>query len=187
MEEFLHTNTWLVYICSLIAPFIQEDIAVIGAVTAILTKMGNPFGLFAAISVGLILSDLWKYWLGRAAITQDWARLDKNMFKTIFISRFLPGARIPLYIAAGFFKIPFSKFAASICVTAIFYIGLIYCLFLGLGEIAGERLKTYLPVVALTEINYVRRDKNFGRTKTCFCAYHGLIFNYSSFSQTIES
>ena len=166
MEEFLHSNTWLVYLCSVIAPFIQEDIAVIGAVTAILGKMGNPFGLFAAISIGLIMSDLWKYWLGRAAITQDWARkysdkpavhkardkLDKNMFKTIFVSRFLPGARIPLYIAAGFFKLPFSKFAASICVTAIFYIGLIYFLFLGLGEIAGERLKTYLPLVALTGI-----------------------------------
>jgi len=166
MEEFLHSNTWLVYLCSVIAPFIQEDIAVIGAVTAILGKMGNPFGLFAAISIGLIMSDLWKYWLGRAAITQDWARkysekpavhkarekLDKNMFKTIFVSRFLPGARIPLYIAAGFFKLPFSKFAASICITAIFYIGLIYFIFLGLGEIAGERLKTYLPLVALTAI-----------------------------------
>ena len=138
----------------------------IGAVTGIINKMGHPLGIFAAISVGLILSDLWKYWLGRAAITQDWARkysdkpsvhkarekLDKNMFKTIFISRFLPGARIPLYIAAGFFKIPFSKFAASICVTAIFYIGLIYCIFLGLGEIAGERLKTYLPLAALSGI-----------------------------------
>lgn len=164
MEEFLYSNTWLVYVCSLIAPFIQEDIAVIGAVTGIISKMGHPVGLFAAISVGLILSDLWKYWLGRAAITRDWARkysdkpavhkarekLDQNMFKTIFVSRFLPGARIPLYIAAGFFKIPFSKFAASIVVTALFYIGLIYFIFLGLGEIAGERLKTYLPVVALT-------------------------------------
>ena len=166
MEEFLHSNTWLIYICSLIAPFIQEDIAVIGAVTAIISKMGNPLGLFAAISIGLIMSDLWKYWLGRAATTQDWARkysdkpsvhkarekLESNVFKTIFVSRFLPGARIPLYIAAGFFKIPFSKFALSICATAIFYIGLIYVLFFALGEIAGERLKTYLPIAALVGI-----------------------------------
>ena len=166
MEEFLHSNGWFVYVCALIAPFVQEDLAVIGAVSGIISKIGHPLGLFAAISVGLILSDLWKYWLGRAAITQDWARkysdkpavhkarekLDKNMFKTIFVSRFLPGARIPLYIAAGFFKIPFSKFAAAICATAIFYIGLIYFIFLALGEIAGERLKTYLPLVALTGI-----------------------------------
>ena len=166
MEDLLHSNAWLIYLCSVIAPFIQEDIAVIGAVSAIISKVGHPIGLFVSISVGLIMSDLWKYWLGRAAITQDWARkysekpavhkarekLDKNMFKTIFVSRFLPGARIPLYIAAGFFKLPFSKFAASICITAIFYIGLIYFIFLGLGEIAGERLKTYLPLVALTGI-----------------------------------
>ena len=183
MEDFLHSSPWFIYLCSVIAPFIQEDIAVIGAVTAILSKMGNPYGLFAAISIGLIMSDLWKYWLGRAAITQDWARkysdkpsvhkarekLDKNMFKTIFVSRFLPGARIPLYIAAGFFKIPFSKFAASICLTAIFYIGLIYCIFLGLGEIAGERLKTYFPLVALSGVIIfliVQRIKKKSAVKT---------------------
>jgi len=119
MEDFLHANAWFIYICTFIAPFVQEDIAVIGAVTAIISKMGHPLGLFTSISVGLIFSDLWKYWLGRAAITQAWARkhsdkpavhkarakLADNMLKTIFISRFLPGARIPLYIAAGFFKL----------------------------------------------------------------------------------
>jgi len=166
MEDMLHANAWVIYLCSFIAPFVQEDIAVIGAVSAIISKMGHPLGLFGSIAAGLILSDLWKYWLGRAAITQPWARkhsdkpavhqakekLDKNMFKTIFISRFLPGARIPLYIAAGFFKLPFSKFAASICITAIFYIGLIYIIFLSLGEIAGEKLKTYLPLVALSTV-----------------------------------
>jgi len=164
MEDIIHANPWVIYLCSFIAPFIQEDLAVIGAVSAIISKMGHPLGLFVSIATGLMLSDLWKYWLGRAAITQPWARkhsdkpavhqakekLDNNMFKTIFISRFLPGARIPLYIAAGFFKLPFSKFAASICVTAIFYIGLIYIIFFALGEIAGEKLKTYLPFVALS-------------------------------------
>jgi len=164
MEDLLHSNPLLIYICFFIAPFVQEDLAVIGAVTAILSKMGHPLGLFLSISVGLILSDLWKYWLGRAAITQDWARkysdkpavykakekLNENMFKTIFISRFLPGARIPLYIAAGFFKLSFLKFALSICATAIFYIAMIYVIFLSLGEIAGERLKTYLPVFAIS-------------------------------------
>ncbi len=166
MEDLLHANSWAIYLCSFIAPFVQEDIAVLGAVSAMISKMGNPLGLFTSISIGLILSDLWKYWLGRAAITQAWAqkysdkpavhaahaKLENNMLKTIFVSRFLPGARIPLYIAAGFFKLPFSKFAASICVTAIFYIGLIYTLFLGLGEIAGERLKTYLPLVVLAGV-----------------------------------
>jgi len=166
MEDFLHSNEWLIYLCSFIAPFVQEDIAVLGTVSAIISRMGNPAGLFAAISIGLIFSDLWKYWLGRAARTQDWARkhsdkpavhkarenLDENMLKTIFISRFLPGARIPLYIAAGFFKLPFSKFAFSICLTAIAYIALIFVIFSALGEIAGERLKTYLPLVALSGI-----------------------------------
>ena len=123
MEDFVHSSPWFIYLCSVIAPFIQEDIAVIGAVTAILSKMGNPYGLFAAISIGLIMSDLWKYWLGRAAITQDWARkysdkpsvhkarekLDKNMFKTIFVSRFLPGLVFRFILRRGFLKSPFQN------------------------------------------------------------------------------
>jgi len=177
MEDIIHANSWVIYLCSFIAPFIQEDLAVIGAVSAIISKMGHPLGLFVSIATGLMLSDLWKYWLGRAAITQPWARkhsdkpavhqakekLDNNMFKTIFISRFLPGARIPLYIAAGFFKLPFSKFAASICVTAIFYIGLIYMIFFALGEIAGEKLKAYLPFVALSAVILYLVLKRFTR------------------------
>lgn len=166
MEDLLHTQTWVIYLCAFVGPFVQEDLAVIGAVSAILHQMGNPLGVFVSISIGLMLSDMWKYWLGRAAITRAWARkysekpsihaarekLDNNMFKTIFISRFLPGARIPLYIAAGFFKIPFSKFALSIVLTALFYIGFIYTIFFALGEIAGEPLKTYLPIASLSAV-----------------------------------
>ena len=164
MEDILHANSGLIYLCVFIGPFIQEDIAVIGAVSSILHKMGNPFAVFAAISIGLIISDLWKYWIGRAAITQSWARkysdkpaihkakdkLGNNMFKTIFISRFLPGARIPLYIAAGFFKISFARFSAAIIITALFYIALVYGLFFSLGEILGDKIKVYLPLFALS-------------------------------------
>jgi len=156
MEDIIHANSWVIYLCSFIAPFIQEDLAVIGAVSAIISKMGHPLGLFVSIATGLMLSDLWKYWLGRAAITQPWARkhsdkpavhqakekLDNNMFKTIFISRFLP---------------------ASICVTAIFYIGLIYMIFFALGEIAGEKLKAYLPFVALSAVILYLVLKRFTR------------------------
>ena len=74
MEEFLANNIWAVYICALVALFVQEDLAVLGAASASVSGLGNPFFLFITITIGLTVSDLWKYWLGRAALTQGWAR-----------------------------------------------------------------------------------------------------------------
>ena len=67
-------SDWIVYLCALIAPFVQEDAAVLGAASASVSGIGSPMLMFIAITLGLTFSDLWKYWLGRAAISQDWAK-----------------------------------------------------------------------------------------------------------------
>ena len=88
--------------------------------------------------MGLDISDLWKYWLGRAAITRPGARkyaenpritkakdgIVNNLGKSLIIARFVPGTRIPLYIASGFFRASFLKFAFYILLSALMYIGL---------------------------------------------------------------
>ena len=61
----------------------------------------------------------------------------------------MPGARIPLYIAAGFFKASFLKFAMFILLSALIYISIAFGLFHILGEVAGEEAKKYLPIVAV--------------------------------------
>ena len=106
---------WFPYLCALIDPFIQEDAAVLGAASASVSGIGTPMGMFIAITKGLTVSDLWGYWLGRAAISQPWAKkhaessrilkakdsIVHNLGKSIMVARFIPGTRIPLYIAAG--------------------------------------------------------------------------------------
>lgn len=163
MENIFGNTEWYVYLCALLAPFVQEDAAVLGAASASVSGIGSPIGMFAAITIGLTLSDLWKYWLGRAAISQDWARkhaespkilkakdsIVHNLGKSIMIARFIPGTRIPLYIASGFFKASFLKFAMFIFLSALIYIGVAFALFNALGEVAGEEAKKYLPVVAI--------------------------------------
>jgi len=156
-------SEWIVYLCAILTPFIQEDAAVLGAAGVSVSGMANPVILFAAVTTGLTMSDLWKYWLGRAAITQSWARkyaerpsiakakdnIVNNLGKSLLVARFIPGARIPLYIAAGFFKASFLKFAAFIILSALIYIGIAFGLFHLLGEVAGEEAKKYLPIVAI--------------------------------------
>ena len=156
-------SEWLVYFCAIVAPFVQEDVAVLGAASASVSGIGSPMLMFIAITVGLTLSDLWKYWLGRAAISQEWAKkhaespkilkakdnIVHNLGKSIMVVRFIPGARIPLYIAAGFFQASFLKFAMFIFLSALLYIGIAFGLFNLLGEVAGEEAKKYLPIVAI--------------------------------------
>ena len=166
MNEVIDNTDWIAYLCALLGPFVQEDIAVLGAASASVSGIGNPKIMFIVITVSLTVSDLWKYWLGRAAISQDWAKkhaqspkilkakdnIVHNLGKSIMVARFIPGARIPLYIAAGFFKASFLKFSIFIFLSALIYISITFLLFNALGEVAGEEAKKYLPIVAIIGI-----------------------------------
>jgi len=163
MDNIFNNAEWFAYLCALIGPFIQEDVAVLGAASAAVSGVGTPLWMFVAVTIGLTVSDLWKYWLGRAAISQPWAKkyaqnprilktqdsIVHNLGKSIMIARFIPGTRIPLYIAAGFFKASFVKFSIFIFLSALIYIAIAFGLFHLLGEVAGEEAKKYLPIVAI--------------------------------------
>ena len=109
----MENTEWIAYLCALIGPFVQEDAAVLGAASASVSGIGTPFRMFVAITIGLTVSDLWKYWLGRAATSQNWAKkhaqspkilkakdnIVHNLGKSIMVARFIPGARIPLYLS----------------------------------------------------------------------------------------
>lgn len=177
MNAVFDQTEWFPYLCALIGPFIQEDAAVLGAASASVSGIGTPLGMFIAITIGLTVSDLWKYWLGRAAITQPWAKkhaegpriakakdsIVHNLGKSIMVARFIPGARIPLYIAAGFFKASFIKFAIFIFLSALIYIGIAFGLFSLLGEVAGEEAKKYLPIVAIVGFGFLLLVKKMKR------------------------
>ena len=82
------------------------------------------------------------------------------------IARFIPGTRIPLYIAAGFFQASFLKFSIFIFVSALIYIGIAFALFNALGEVAGEEAKKYLPIVAIIGFVFLLIFKRLKRPST---------------------
>lgn len=163
LTQLMSENMAGVYLCLFIAPFLQEDAAVIGAASLSLAEMGNPVLLFVAVAVGLTVSDLWKYWLGRAARSRDWAmkfaekpavaRAEKlvrdKLGTTLMTVRFVPGTRIPLYVASGYFAAPWLRFAFWITVSAIAYIAIAFALFQTVGAVAGEQAKIWLPLFAI--------------------------------------
>ncbi len=177
--SFFEAYPWGIYACFLILPFVQEDAAVIGSAAASAHGLGEPSLLIISILIGLTASDLWKYWAGRAAISHKWAKkyaknrsvkrardgVVNHLASSLMVVRFVPGTRIPFYVAAGFFKAPFPKFTFFVMFSAFLYVALTFILFHAFGEIAGERAKAILPIVAITlvvvliGVQYIRRKR----------------------------
>ncbi|MEM9496170.1 MAG: VTT domain-containing protein [Pseudomonadota bacterium] len=154
---------WVLYLSIFALPFLQEDAAVIGAATASLAGAAPTAFIVIAIMLGLICSDAWKYWLGRFARRHDWAHkfaekpgvsvagdlVRKEFTQTMLTARFVPGTRIPTYIACGFFKVDYPRYIIVLALTASAYVAITFILFHTLGAVIGEQAKYWLPVIAV--------------------------------------
>lgn len=154
---------WVLYGAIFLTPFFQEDIAVIGAATASVHGAAPTEFVLPVILAGLVASDAWKYWMGRLARSYSWAHkfaekpgvsvagdlIRKEFLQTMLTARFVPGTRIPTYIAAGFFKAHYPTYILTLVVTAAAYVAIVFGLFHSVGAVAGEESLIWLPVIAV--------------------------------------
>lgn len=162
--EFLTDSTFLTYLGVFFGPFIQEDAAVLAAASLSANNPSYFPTMFFVILGGLFLSDIWKYWIGWAALSNSKARtfaekkhvvsleekIQRYTVITLFAARFLPLARVPAYVACGFFKIPYWKFCLIIALTATIYTAVIFAICHWVGEAMGERYEWLLPIIAVS-------------------------------------
>ena len=154
--------SWYLYLGIFVGPFVQEDAAVITAATLCASDPRHFPTVFFVILFGLFLSDIWKYWIGYSAHASErarkWAEKDKVMamgdrvnthaFMTLLTARFLPLARVPAYIACGYFKMNYLKFCVMILITALLYCIVIFGAIHLLGEAFGDRMEVVLGGIA---------------------------------------
>jgi len=157
-------NMWAVYLGLFFAPFVQEDAAVLGAASLAASQPASAPLVLLIGWMGLSTSDVWKYWLGAAARRQPWAKkfaerpsvrsagdvVRSRMGSAILAARFVPGTRIALYIAAGYFAAPFARFAVYILATAALLLVGLFIVFWALGDVLGDRAVLYVSAAALT-------------------------------------
>ncbi|HTW36298.1 MAG TPA: VTT domain-containing protein [Rhizomicrobium sp.] len=140
----------------ILATFILEDATMVAVgVMAADRLISVPLGL-GSLATGIALGDLGLYGIGRLAITHPRLRrwvhserfqpfrswLDRKLYSTVIAARFLPGARLPTYLACGFFAVPFRRFGIPVAAATIvwstllfassYYFGLYTLGFLGL-------------------------------------------------------
>ncbi len=160
-------SAWYIYLGVFISPFVQEDAAVIAAATLSASNPTDYFpSIFIILVLGLFFSDIWKYWIGysahASARARRWAEKDKvmemsdriqsNAITTLLAARFLPFARMPAYIACGYFKMNYVKFCIIIFGTALLYATVIFALIHFLGEVFGDKMEIILGILACIAI-----------------------------------
>jgi membrane protein DedA with SNARE-associated domain len=112
----------------ILATFVLEDATMVAVgVLAADRIVSVPLGL-VSLATGIALGDLGLYGIGRLAITwprlRSWmeserlkpirAWLHSRLYSTVVAARFMPGARLPTYLACGFFAVPFRKFGVPV-------------------------------------------------------------------------
>src|ERR1700712_3999348 len=132
--------------------FILEDAATVLA--AMQVQVGNIHLVTAllALYAGIVLGDLGLYGLGKLAAS--WPRinrmvsaerhargrtwLSKRVFRVVFVSRFIPGARLPTYTACGFLGASFPRFALAAVVATSIWTSLLFLVSLRVGRLLME-------------------------------------------------
>jgi membrane protein DedA with SNARE-associated domain len=138
----------------IIGTFILEDAATI--LTAMEVQTGQVAVPVALLSlyVGIVVGDLGLYGLGRLAAlwppARRWVTLPRdddgqswfgrNVFRIVFISRFIPGARLPLYTACGFFGASLGRFAVAAVLATLIWTTLLFTVSLQIGHFLIDHL-----------------------------------------------
>ncbi|HEU5245640.1 MAG TPA: VTT domain-containing protein [Candidatus Udaeobacter sp.] len=145
---------------------VSEDAATISSALSVLGgPLSWPLGFsacFAGIWVGdLVLYSLARY-LGKPVLQSGWvarfanaAAIERCQKKfnergplALFVSRFVPGTRLPTYVAAGLLSMPFTRFALVTALAAFLWIGGIFAVARLLGSQALLRFSSFQGKIA---------------------------------------
>lgn len=136
--------------------FVLEDAAtVVAAMQAASGAIPVPVAVLS-LYAGIILGDLGLYGIGALSARSPWiARLvppsrrrqgrdwlDGRVFRVVFVSRFIPGMRLPTYTACGFLHAGLGRFALAAIVATVIWTSLLFGISLKIGAV----LMNYLGV-----------------------------------------
>jgi membrane protein DedA with SNARE-associated domain len=137
-----------------IGTFVLEDAATILAAMDVQAGKVTWVVALVALYLGIVLGDIGLYGLGRAARATPWAKrwapperfarsgdwLRGHVFTVVFISRFLPGARLPTYTACGYFGASLTRFIIATSAATLIWTTMLFGLSLRIGQLMTEYL-----------------------------------------------
>jgi membrane protein DedA with SNARE-associated domain len=160
------TGVWLPWALFL-GTFASEDLTCMAAGALVTEGRLGFWTASAACALGIFVSDLGLYALGRAfafgTLRSAWLRerlpplgggrlegaFRDHGAKLLFTSRFLPGTRLPLYLAAGAVRYPACRFGAVLAAAAVIWTPAIVGAAAGAGAATSTLLRDYARVAWL--------------------------------------
>jgi len=132
------------------ATFVLEDVATVGAGLLLAAGALSWPAAFTACFLGIWLGDAGLYalarfagrsWFDRSAFRKHAARVARSEswfaergVRILIFSRFVPGARLPTFLAAGFLRVPAGRFLLVTGLAAFGWTLIILCLVQAFGE-----------------------------------------------------
>ena len=137
--------------------FVLEDAATVLAAMQVQDGRIDWVVALSALYVGIILGDLGLYGLGRLAALLPMARrllpgdrrmhgrawVEKRVFRVVFVSRFIPGARLPTYTTCGYLGASFSRFAIAAILATSVWTTLLFVVSRHVGQLLIAHLGTW--------------------------------------------
>jgi len=153
----------------ILATFILEDAAtVLAAMQA--EQGGISIGLaLGSLFVGIVLGDLWLYGMGWLSARIPWVRrllpphrqamirgwLTGRVFKVVFVSRFLPGLRLPTYTTCGFLGADLKQFTLAAVVATTCWTSLLFSVSLRVGQVLMDHFGAWRWLGAIGFVVFV--------------------------------
>jgi membrane protein DedA with SNARE-associated domain len=150
-------DPWLQAGAIMIGTFVLEDAATVAAAMRVKTGDVDWHVALIAVYLGIVIGDLGVYGLGRLAALFPWARrwapanretparnwVRAHVFRIVFISRFIPGARLPSYTACGFMGADLKRFALAAILATLIWTSLLFALSLRIGQFLIDHFGTW--------------------------------------------
>ncbi|MCQ9154582.1 DedA family protein [Acidomonas methanolica] len=148
---------WLKAFWIILGTFVLEDATtILAAMASAQGRLAIPLAL-GALYVGVAAGDCllyamgalgkrWHFWrrfltLPKHEHGHKW--FVRNVVRVVVVSRFIPGARLPLYTAAGFFAAPFRAFALSAVSATLVWTTLLFGVSLHVGTWMNAHLDAW--------------------------------------------
>jgi membrane protein DedA with SNARE-associated domain len=141
-------------IAIILGTFVLEDAATV--IAAMQAQAGTiPISLaLVALFIGIVLGDIGLYALGRAATRLRWVDqvlpprrqeavrgwLQGRVFQVVFISRFVPGLRLPTYTTCGFLGADLRAFILAAVIATSIWTSLLFGVSMRIGQILIDHL-----------------------------------------------
>ena len=153
--------------------FVHEDAAIFAAAFSTVEQLLPVWMAYVSVYLGIVIGDMLIYGLGHYAQKNSWLRskiigpkverlklwLETHLVRVLVLCRITPGLLFPTFVACGWFRIPFSRFATVSILAGAVYSSIVLTVVILFGDLVLNNLGYWAwGLAALVIIGFAIRN-----------------------------